>query len=93
MAHEIERLTVDGQIHVITAVLRKAQRIAWDDGTWLLRGQCFNDIAHRFPDGHFIRTTLVQEEIAPNVFRTKNSIYRVEDWFPPSGATENTGPD
>jgi hypothetical protein len=60
-------------------------RDAWKEpmhGTFIIRGNIHGDRKRRFPDGFPIHTSLVKSEIEPDIFRTNNSVYRVESWGP-----------
>lgn len=70
----------------ITAVLRNATRVPRGDDVRApcLRGVVASDIKGRFLDGEPIITSTILEELPGDVFRTRNSVYRVESWAEPA---------
>ena len=62
----------------IDAEIRNAFPVSTTSNRWIIIGDIYNDSRGRFNDGHPIRTTAVEEFFPPNVFRTKNTTYRVE---------------
>jgi hypothetical protein len=76
-----------------TATLRKAQRVAMDDGGFSLRGIIYGDSKGEYRDGWFFYTAKVLEEPSPNIFRTATgNQYSVESWSPPSRPTADYDP-
>ncbi len=43
-----------------------------------LRGSIYGDTRGRFNDGEYVFTSRIVEELPDNVFRTRNSTYKVE---------------
>lgn len=66
----------------ITGTLKNARRYSAQDDH---RGPCLNgdihgDVRGRFRDGTNVTTSTIVEELPDNVFKTRNSTYRVETW-------------
>lgn len=65
--------------YAITATLKNAY---WEQGGNTthpqLAGEIHDDARKRWPDGTKIWSSTVQKHLGENVFRTRNSIYRVE---------------
>ncbi len=59
----------------ITATLTDAY---WAEGGRCISGVILEDGKGRFPTGTRVRTSLIVEEIEPGVFKTLNSVYKVE---------------
>lgn len=64
----------------IDATIKSAWKEKWGEHTIIL-GQIYGDKKSRFPDGKFIHTSYVVEELPDGVFKTRNSVYKVE-WRP-----------
>lgn len=67
----------DGKVHEIHATIKNAAWEQWGSSP-LIIGLIYGDVKGRFPDGKAIHTSKVLDEIAPGVYRTRNSVYRVE---------------
>ena len=67
------------------ATLRKwRKQICKEDGSFVIWGHIYDDALNRFPDGHFIHTSLVIR-IEDDMAFTRNNVYRLEG--------ESVGPD
>jgi hypothetical protein len=69
----------------VDGVLKSVWREMWGD-KFMLHGFIYDDRKRRFKDSTPIHTSLVIETLAPNVFKTMNSIYRVESWRDAEGS-------
>lgn len=67
----------------ITGVLRNATRDAAG-----LCGLIYDDTKGRFNDGQLVFTSKIMSEDG-DIFRTRNSVYRVESWARPTPANDN----
>ncbi len=45
-----------------------------------LNGAIYGDIRGKFPDGTIVTTSTLMEHIGGDLFKTRNSIYRVGSW-------------
>lgn len=68
----------------ITAELENAYFLGAPGEDQVLIGNIKGDVKRRFPDGLTIRTSLLMDEPEENVFVTRNSVYRVLSWGPPT---------
>lgn len=57
----------------ITATIKNA---SWFGGG--LVGEIYGDVEDRWNDGHRIRTSEVMEDLGDGLYRTRNSVYKVE---------------
>jgi hypothetical protein len=58
--------------------LRDAYRFPWGEDTERLSGIVYGH--SRCPDGMRVTTTPIKEELPGDVFRTKNTLYRITSW-------------
>lgn len=78
---------------LVTAILRRANRVLVPTGGFQLGGRVFLDRLNRHPDGWWRLTSNVIDELEPNIFRTEyGNIYRVETWARPSKPTSEYDP-
>lgn len=64
----------------ITGVLFGAEFVGAKGGPRSLTGYVNDDAKGRFSDGKRIVTSTIMEEFAGDIFRTRNSVYRVASW-------------
>lgn len=77
-----ETLLVDGEQMEVTAYLDSAIKIQGLTAPFLA-GAVTGDLLKRFKDGATIHTSLVKDEVAPDVFLTRSrNLYRVRSWLP-----------
>lgn len=57
-------------------ITAKMTRAYWKGNR--IQGLIFGDSKTRFNDGDFVRTSVVLEDLGNDIFRTKNSVYKVE---------------
>lgn len=67
--------------NTVTGILKDAFRVKCRYGQVYLIGSIFGDTKHRFKDGARIRTSYITKEEDNNVFVTRNSIYKIENWI------------
>lgn len=71
----------DGGTATLTAILTNARWMDWTADRRFLTGDIHRDAFDRWPDGTHIHTSVVLEEVTPEVFKTRsNHYYRVESW-------------
>ncbi len=66
----------------ITGRLINAERIRITETHYRIRGEVYEDVHERFPDGGVILTSPVVSEDGP-IILTRNSIYEIESWKAP----------
>jgi len=65
----------------VTARLKDAYFSKTHLGDKILLGRVYDDQHRRFENGALIHTSIVLEEVEPNIFRTRsNNFYQVENW-------------
>jgi len=60
----------------ITGTLKNAVWSDWATGS--IEGNCYGDIHGRFTDGTWIYTSTVREDSGDGIYKTMNSVYKVE---------------